>query len=185
MPLTVYIVCAALGGALLASSLVFGHHDDHGGGVDTDQSAWFSLRAATYFLTFFGATGLALHTLSNAPAPIEIGAATLCGAGAAAMATVVFRRLMAENSEGGGTVKNADLIGREATVVVGFDAAATGRVRINGLSSTVEMLCKSDGGAFEEGDTVLVVDIKEGMIANVTALSSDTVRSGSLIKDKT
>jgi membrane protein implicated in regulation of membrane protease activity len=165
MPLTVYIASAALGAALLISSLVASHDDGH------DHDGWFSLRAVTYFFAFFGLTGVVSHFFAQAhPWLIALASASV-GITAAAMARAVFKRLMAENQEGGGTLKSADVIGREATVIVAFEGSGTGRARINGLSSTVEMLCVGRGETFEDGDEVLIADVKDG-IATVTKLGT-------------
>lgn len=160
MGITLYLICAALGSVLLVTSLIGDMHHDH---------AWFSLRGPTYFLAFFGLTGVALNLLTDAPLFISAAVAASVGVGAAAMATTVFKRLMAENKEGGGTLKSADVVGCEAVVVVPCEPGSTGRVRLAGLSNTVEMLCTSDGGAFAEGERVLVADVKQG-IAMITKL---------------
>jgi len=163
---TLYIICAALGGVLLLSSLV--GNDQHDGS-DSHETAWFSLRALTYFLGFFGFTGVALQLLTDAPAYVVALSAVGVGLASAGLATTVVNRLMAENRTGGGTLKSADVIGREATVMIAFERGGNGRVMLNGLSSTVEMLCVSEEDAFIEGDQVLIVDSQQG-VATVTKL---------------
>jgi hypothetical protein len=167
MATTLYIICAALGGVLLVSSLFGDHHH----GQDTSHDgAWFSLRGVTYFLGFFGFTGVALRLLTDAPAFVIAGSSVGVGLAAAGLASVIINRLMAENRAGGGTLKNADIIGREATVVIAFERGGTGRVVLNGLSSTVEMLCVSEDATFTEGEQVLIVDSQKG-VATITKLS--------------
>lgn len=165
MATTLYIICAALGGVLLLTSLISDGHHDH----DPDDGSWFSLRGVTYFLGFFGFTGVALRVLTEAPAYVIAGSSVGVGLAAAGLATVVINRLMAENRTGGGTLKSADMVGREATVLIGFDKGTTGRVVINGLSTNMEMLCVSEEENFAEGDQVLIVDTKQG-VASVTKL---------------
>jgi hypothetical protein len=171
MLLLTYIVCAAFGATLLGISL-FSSGDGHDGHDEASWS-WFSIRSLIHFLAFFGATGLALQLFADAHLIVSLAASSFVGVCAATMASVVSKRLLGENAAGSGTTTAADLIGKEAVVLTSFQPQETGRIRLQSLTGTVDMLSEStDGTAFEDGECVLVVDVKQG-IASVTKLKRE------------
>lgn len=181
MLITLYLLCAVAGGGLLLASL-FGGHDTQGdsvgdaphdvGGQDIDAASiasWFSLRSAIFFCAFFGATGLALHYIAETPELIGVALALAVGLASAAFARFVGGRVMQLGATDSGTARDSDMIGKEATVMLGIEASSHGRIRLDHAGTVVEMLADADGQTIDERDSVLIVDVKQG-VAKVTRI---------------
>ena len=183
MLVSLYLLSAVAGGLMLLTSLFGGHdsHADHPGVVDHDTggqdvdsaslASWFSLRSLTFFSAFFGATGLALHYIAATPELLGLGLSLAVGGLSGLMSRVVSRHVLASSELTGGTSRDEDLIGKEATVTLGIEAKSSGRVRLDQAGTVVELQAEADGVAIDEQATVLIVDVKQG-VAKVTRLAT-------------
>lgn len=165
--LYVYLFATILGGVLLGSSFVGADHDGaEGTGHESDSHdafAFFSLRLWTYFLAIGGITGLLLTTLTGTAAPLVALLSGGVGLGAGVTARTVIQKALTSGS--GGTVKQEELVGKSAEVLVPFAKGTTGTVRLTVKNSTVDMMAEFEPG--EEGELnakeeVLIVEVKEG-----------------------
>ncbi len=179
-----YLFGMILGGVMLGASLIGGGHHglDHDAGGDggdgdvagghdasageTNEAVAFalrmvSIRALTYLLAFGGVTGLLLRTVAHTSEPLTALVSLAVGAVAGAFAQTLFRR--AARSGAGGTVTNADLVGRSGDVVVPFARGQTGKVRVHVKGSDVDLLAITDDSRpIEAREEVLVVEMREG-----------------------
>ncbi len=151
---------------------------DLDGGVDKDVSVgghgdfsgflttFLSLRFWTFFLAFFGLTGLVLDLFALVGSPwITLALALAMGLGTGAGAMAALRKLAGETS--GKAVESGDYIGKTARVVVPFGAAGVGKVRVEIKGNSVDLLASGvEEDAFEGRDEVLIVEM-EGARARV------------------
>ncbi|HEY6463979.1 MAG TPA: hypothetical protein VIY73_27605, partial [Polyangiaceae bacterium] len=128
--------------------------------------ALLSVRVWTYLLAFGGATGVLLRLVAHESEPATAVAALVVGVLAAAMARLVIAR--ASRAGLSGTVQTRDLVGRSASVVVPFEGAATGKIRVRVAGADVDLLATSEGEALGRDDEVLIVEVREGGTALVT-----------------
>ena len=184
--LALYLFCIALGGVLIAASMVFGDADvdvdadadfdadadadadsDSDGGLEWSVLPFGSLRFWTFLVECFGLTG-ALLTLVGIPSAWTIGISLTMGSVMGWMAFQFFRWLAHE--EVTADVGLARLSGEEAVCIVAIRGSGSGKIRISSLPERVEVLaCSADSRDIERGAKVLVVSVKEG-IAEVTTL---------------
>ena len=179
-----YVFALIAGGILLGASVVLG-----GGGHDADVHAQgevhdadselaasafgalsmlVSLRFWTFFLAFFGLTGVVLTLFELAPAWVTGLAAAGMGAAAGAGAALVVRKLSGRDSNS--AASSADYVGKTAQVMVPVGPAQLGRVRLTLRGSTVDVLAATDDAQpFATGEEVLVVEM-DGTTARVARL---------------
>ena len=185
MLIYLYIASLIIGGVLLGGSILLGgHHGGDGGGghgadaghdtSDTSEShgdasgylmLFLSLRFWTFFLAFFGLTGLVMQGLGLAGPIVALGLAAamgvLTGWGAAAVFKVLSR------GEANSSVSTNDYIGKTARVLVPFGKGSTGKVRVQVRGETIDVLATAvDEGEFATREEVLVVEI-DGTVARV------------------
>lgn len=179
--LAFYILAAVVGGGLIVISALGGlggHGDvDHAGadhdldhhGVETSKDhptdmgdSWIpfiSLRFWTYFFGVMGLCGLLL-TLFRASAEPTTGilsgvAGLACGIGAFS-----FYR-WAKKTEPDSQVREQDMLGNEANLVVAVRPGQLGKVRMTVRGEIIDMLAAShDGTEIEAGTDVVVVGIE-------------------------
>jgi membrane protein implicated in regulation of membrane protease activity len=175
--LYVYVAVAVLGSVLLLASLLgLGHdhaagHDGSGEGAGDGTAspvlALLSVRVWTYLFAFGGATGVLLRLVGRQGEPWSAIGALAVGTCAAVMARVVIGR--ASRAGASGTVQARDLVGRTAGVVVPFDGASTGKVRVRVGGGDVDILATTeDSEPLGRNDEVLIVEVREGGSALVT-----------------
>jgi len=195
-----YLFSLIVGAVLLGASILLGGHGadadgdvDAGGDVDADADAdggldkdtaigghgdfsgflttFLSLRFWTFFLAFFGLTGLVLDLFGLVGSSwITLALALAMGLGTGAGAMAALRKLAAETS--GKAVESGDYIGKTARVVVPFGAAGVGKVRVEVKGNSVDLLASGiEEDAFEGRDEVLIVEM-EGTRARVARMSS-------------
>jgi hypothetical protein len=121
---------------------------------------WFvSVRFWTFFLAFFGLTGVLLDGFGI------VGSGVLAGVLAAGMglfaglfATWIVRVMTAESSNS--AVLTSDYVGKSGRLLVGFGPGSMGKVRIEVKGSTIDLLCTAmDDGTYETKDEVLIVEM--------------------------
>lgn len=173
--LEVYLVALAVGGTLLAVTLLFG--GDHGdveaeveadvgtdGGVDLADAAlaWLpvtSVRFWIFGLAFFGLTGLVLDRgglLAAVPAAI---AAAGVGYVAGVTVTRVLRRLGRDHADS--ALGEGDCVGEIATVVLPIAPGTTGKVRLSIKGRVVELLADSEEEHIDRRESVVVYGVNE------------------------
>jgi membrane protein implicated in regulation of membrane protease activity len=191
-----YLFSVIVGAVLLGASILLGGHDDAdidaGGDVDADVDAdadadggldkdveigghgdfsgflysFLSLRFWTFFLAFFGLTGVTLELLDlvgNDWVTLALALGMGLGTGAGAMA--ILRKLGAETS--GHAVSSSDYIGKTARVVVPFDGTGVGKVRVDLKGSSIDLLATGvEVDQYEGREEVLIVEM-EGSRARV------------------
>ncbi|UJR85869.1 NfeD family protein [Sandaracinus amylolyticus] len=187
----VYVFALVLGGVLLGASMLLGGGDGHAdggshgtegaasadghdapGGFETFLVAFLSLRFWTFFLAFFGLTGVVLDGLGLVPSTIVAAILSLAmGFGAGGGAVWLMRRVRADDSNSAAT--SQDYVGKTARVLVAFGPGRTGKVRVEVRGSTVDLLAVPiDGASFVLDEEVIVVEM-EGTRAKVARLTPD------------
>jgi hypothetical protein len=136
-----YLIALVVGGGLLGVSLVLGGHDAGHEVPPTDALApaghegplggaegplyWLvSVRFWTFFVAFFGLTGLVFDGLGLASQTVTVIVAACTGATAGGAAMFVIRRITRE--EANSAVTSKDYVGRTGRVLVGFGAGGVG-----------------------------------------------------------
>lgn len=172
--LAAYLFALVVGGALLAVSLLGGHHDaaGHHGDAGHDAShdghhgakdlVWsiLSIRFWTYGLAFGGATGLLLRLLARAPEPLTgLLSAAVGGAAGLFVQALVARATRGES----GMTSARDLVGQPAQVLVPFSRSQTGKIRLQMSSGVVDVLATTDeDGELEQKQEVVILEFREG-----------------------
>lgn len=143
-----------------------GGHGDVSGFLLT----FVSLRFWTFFLAFFGLTGIVLDGLDLvSSALVGLGAAVGMGFASGYGAVSVFRKLGADTT--GAATGSNDYIGKTARVMVPFSHEGVGKIRVDVRGNQVDLLASGlDEGAFEGREEVLIVEM-DGPRARVARLS--------------
>ena len=168
--LTLYLVCLAFGGLLLAASALGGGHGDHDHAVDHghDQGhdghhlsafSWLlNLRFWTFSLAFFGLTGPVLTAAGALPAAATLALAAVIGLGAGYVASRILQTL----GRPLGVVAAAGAhIGREGVLLLPVDRAQPGKVRLSIAGASTDFVAETQAEeALPIGTTVLVVGFR-------------------------
>jgi hypothetical protein len=184
-----YLGSLALGGVLIAASILLGGADgDADAGMDgefdaepddlavfkdpadamVDAGTWlpfFSLRFWTFALAAFGASGILLDML-GVSGFLGAGVSMLLGGGIGTGAAWVFRQL--QLTETSGNVQLLDVGGTEATVLLDVHRDKLGKIRIIVDGQFVDLTAKTQCEALiPRGQKALVINLDNG-IANIT-----------------
>ncbi len=172
----VYLFSLVLGGVLVGASLLLGHHETGAGlegGILSDAGdvpgaagsiegalvSFMTVRFWTFFLAFFGLTGLvldgfALVSSGVLAAVLSIGMGLFAGGGASWAMSLA----RGGDTQSAATVK--DYVGKSARVLVGFGPGTTGKVRMEIRGNSIDLLATSvDDASFAVRDEALVVDV--------------------------
>ena len=176
-----YLFCAIVGGAFVVFFVVFGGEADADfGGLDFDAdidldadvevespsalagiaSDYLSVRAAVFFIAFFGITGVVLDALG---ANELVGLVLAIAMGV--LAVWVNARLMRylKKSDLDGSLRDRDLAGRPAKVVLPIGPGSKGRVALDVAGQDIYLVATPYRGAsFGVGDRVVVVEVDRG-----------------------
>lgn len=185
-PVFMYLYIGALvfGGVLLVSSILLGGHDDadvDGGDFDKDIDLdgdkdidldgdigifWIfrSLRFWTFFLAFFGLTGVLFEAFGLASEMVTLALAIGMGSVIGIGGATAIRKLM--NDQTADAAHEGDYIGKSAKVVVPVQPGGVGKVRVEIKGRQVDVLATTDGEAITSDDEVLIVEM-EGTRAKV------------------
>ena len=180
--LTLYIITAIVGGALVLISALAGGHDadadvdhdfDHDADVDHDADhghdgdhgdAWlpfFSMRFWTFLLATFGVTGTALTLLTSAPAPTVLAWSIALGLIMGLTVSFLMRALKLAAADS--SVAQSDFLGIEGRVTVPIRGALMGSVRVNVKGEELDLHATAqDEAVFSEGDRVVIVEMADG-----------------------
>ena len=164
---TLFLFCAAAGGAVLllqlVASLVGAGHDAHdaahaGHGFEEGLNL-FSVRALAAAVAAFGVVGLGVRAL-GLPLWAALAAAPVGAFGAAVLVALAMRSLLRLESDG--TVRVAQAVGAPAVVylrVPGANAGA-GKVQLTLQNRTVELQAVTRQAAqLPTGTDVIIVDV--------------------------
>jgi membrane protein implicated in regulation of membrane protease activity len=180
-----YVFSLIAGGILLGASIVLGgsgHDTDTHGGVaghagpeDHAPGAFggalamlVSLRFWTFFLAFFGLTGLVFTLFELAPALIGALAALGMGLFAGFGVSAIVKRLSGRETNSASS--SADYLGKTALVLVPVAKGQLGKIRLTLKGSTIDVLAASDDEVeFAIKDEVLIVEM-DGTTARIARL---------------
>lgn len=186
MLIYLYLFTLIVGAVLLGASILLGGHDADvdadAGDVDLDADAdvevegdadvgghgdfsglllsVLSLRFWTFFFAFFGMTGLALDLLGLVENQwVTLALALGMGLGTGASAMTIIRKLSADTS--GKAVESSDYVGKTARVIVPFEGASVGKVRVSLKGNQIDLLASSieDEDSFAGREEVLIVEM--------------------------
>jgi len=184
-----YLIALVVGGGLLGASIVLGGHDaghDVGapvghagdqlapagqeaplGGAESYLYWLVSVRFWTFFVAFFGLTGLVfdgLGLVSSQWATLAIALAMGSVSGGGAM--LVLRKLTKDETNS--AVSTADYVGRTGRVLVGFAAGGVGKIRLEVKGSSIDLLAMpEDDRTYTPNDEIIVVEMS-GLHAKVS-----------------
>lgn len=188
-----YLFTLIVGAVLLGASILLGGHDadadgdvdldadgdadlEAEGGLDKDMGGhgdasgflltFLSLRFWTFFLAFFGLTGLVLDLFDLVGNPwITLALAAAMGLGTGAGAMAALHKLGMDTT--GKAVESKDYVGKTARVIVPFGGPGVGKVRVDVKGSQVDLLASGvDDEDFKGREEVLIVEM-EGPRARV------------------
>lgn len=179
----VYLFALILGGVLLGASILLGGKDfDADVDVDADADAdagghaidkdvvldggdigfflWTfrSIRFWTFFLAFFGVTGLILRGLELVDSDwVGLGLALGMGAASGLGAAGAIRWL--SQDESGAAASSRDYIGKSARVLVPVKKSGLGKVRVRIKGHTVDVLAVTDDESIGKGEEALIIEM--------------------------
>lgn len=182
MLIYLYLFATIAGGAVVGASLLGGDKStgdvDSSGGKDLAYThgdsggvllLFLSLRFWSFFLAFFGLTGLVLDGFGLLPSVITLVIAL--GAGLIAGLGVSWSVRALASTSSNSAVSVADYVGKSAKVLVPVSKASAGKIRLQLKGNTVDLLAFTDEEALSTGEEVLVVEV-DGTRARVARLSS-------------
>lgn len=166
--LTLYLIALAVGGTLVAASLLFGgDHDvdadvdvdvdadidadvDADGDVDVghglDFGAWLpvtSIRFWTFFLAFFGMTGTLMQGLGVIELKwVTLGISSAVGWVCGTATVIAYRKLKRDVVDS--SIGEADFVGATGTVVVPVAKGDAGKIRLEIGGRTVELIAETE-----------------------------------------
>ena len=174
-----YLGALIFGGVLLGSSILLGGHEDLDGDLDGDLDVdgdadadgdldkdidvggadflfWLkSLRFYTFFLAFFGLTGLMLDGFGLvANSWVAFAIATAMGATVGVGATAAIRALSKEQSG-----ENFTYVGKNAHVLVPVSKGSPGKIRVRVAGNLVDLLATTDEAEFGANDEALIIEM--------------------------
>jgi len=140
--------------------LDFGH-----GGADFFLWTFRSIRFWTFFLAFFGLTGVVLDGLGMldhwaATLALSIGMGAVTGMGASG----VIRYLSTDTT--GVAAGSEDYVGKTVRVLVPVSPSATGKVRLQLKGNTVDVLATCDDDNFASKEEAIIIEM-EGTTARI------------------
>jgi membrane protein implicated in regulation of membrane protease activity len=127
------------------------------GAFDAFLWSFASIRFWTFFLAFFGMTGLALTALDTSTlvtlfAAIGMGLVTGLGA------VQIIRALAADTTTS--SARSSDYIGKTVKVRVPLEKGTQGQVRLQVKGSTVDVLATTDeNDGFKSGEEALIIEM--------------------------
>jgi membrane protein implicated in regulation of membrane protease activity len=181
--LTVYMLCAAVGGTVMVVQfilLVLGFDTD-GADIDAGHDAgWFfgvvSIKTLVAGVTFFGLAGIAFDAYGFDQASTLVYALA-AGAVALFLMAWLMRSLHRLNAQGNVRVHNA--IGQPARVYLTIpgNRAGAGKVTVSLQGRTMEYAAVTGAGDLPTGAAVRVVGIVGGNMLEVAPLAGEAPRN--------
>jgi membrane protein implicated in regulation of membrane protease activity len=179
-----YLIALVVGGGLLGASIVLGGHDAPGhdvhgaehlapagkegplGGAESYLYWLVSVRFWTFFVAFFGLTGLVFDGLGLVASQwVTLVIAVAVGTTSGSSAMLVLRKLTTDDANS--AVETRDYVGRTGRVLVGFAAGGVGKVRLEVKGSSIDLLAMpEDDRSYSPNDEIIVVEMS-GLHAKV------------------
>lgn len=177
-----YLFSLVVGGGLLGVSIMLGGHDaSHDvqgddalapagqegplGGAESYLAWLVSVRFWTFFVAFFGLTGLVFEGLGLSTGWLTLVVAIATGSISGGGAMFVLRRLTKDETNS--AVSTGDYVGRTGRVLVGFAAGGVGKVRVEVKGSSIDLLAEpEDDRTYSPNDEIIVVEMS-GLHAKV------------------
>jgi membrane protein implicated in regulation of membrane protease activity len=158
---TVFLAIAAVGFIFLLISLMFGEIFDHfgdgdfsGGDHDHGGPSFFSTRVLSVFVTAFGGTG-AVGIFYGLSVPAASGVGFLSGAAFGGVIYMFAHFLYGQQAST--DVRTADLVGKQARVVVPIPKGGVGQIRCQIGEQVLDKVARSrDGQPIKENKMVMV-----------------------------
>ena len=180
--MTLFTVCALVGGGLMLLSLLGGHDTvPHGSELHSPElhspelhgpaepalhpshlgalAAWFSLRSLISFAAFFGLGGLLASWLGLTPG-LQLVFALLAGLAVGGFTAFAFRLARVRGELAGHT---ASLVGRTGQVLVPPHGLTPGKVMLTAAGQSEQLLAQSSD-PLSAGDRVLVIAEAGGLL---------------------
>lgn len=179
MLVTVYVFALVLGAVLLGASILLGGQDGDAEGGDAIVSpveggfdvfwAFRSFRFWTFFLAFFGLTGLVLDGLGLLEnSLLALGLSLGLGAGAGFLAAFVLRWLGRDTT--GSAAESLEYVGKSVRVLVPVRKGSVGKVRLELRGQVVDVLATTDEEeAIGVRDEAVIIEM-EGTTARIARL---------------
>jgi membrane protein implicated in regulation of membrane protease activity len=189
--LTVYIICAIVGGGLILVTAFtgggdhdaghdighdadVGHDVSHDSGHDGADGPWlpfFSVRFWTYLIGVFGSVGLLLTLLSDSREPTTALLSAGTGLLSGLVAATLVRWLSTHESDS--TAREADFLGQRARVTVPIRENQLGRIRTTVKGELLDILATAEEPkALAEGSEVVIIGMENG---RATVMPLDTL----------
>jgi hypothetical protein len=141
-----------------------------GGGLLSAVVSFLSFRSLVFFASFFGLTGLLL-TWADTNGVLTFVAAVGVGAFASWVNHRLLRYLKASSSDS--TIHDRDVAGSPAEIVLPVGPGRKGKITANVLGHRLQFTASaydtSDGRVYGVGDSVVIVEVDEG-VAKIAAL---------------
>ncbi|KIG16435.1 hypothetical protein DB30_04479 [Enhygromyxa salina] len=132
-------------------------HDAHG-----DLGGFFgvfgSMRFWTFFAAFFGLTGLVLDGLDLAATYAALGLAIGVGFATGWTAVAILRRLSANDT--GVVAGVSDYVGKSGEMLIAVGPGRLGKVRIELMGTTVDVLAESEDDLISRGEQALILEMR-------------------------
>jgi len=131
-----------------------------------------SVRFWTFFLAFFGLTGVVLDGFGLVSSAILAALLSVAmGTFAGGTAVWVMRRMRSDEANSAATMQ--DYVGKTGRVLVGFGPGRTGKIRLEVRGSTIDLIAAPiEERAFAPQEEVIVVEM-DGPRAKVAKLTAD------------
>jgi hypothetical protein len=117
------------------------------------------MRFWTFFAAFFGLTGLVLDGLDLATEYAALGLALGVGFAAGWAAVTVIRRLSANDT--GIVAGVGDYVGKSGEMLISAGPGRLGKVRIELMGTTVDVLAESDDELIGRGEQALILEMRK------------------------
>lgn len=199
--LPLYLFALIVGGGLLLFSLMAGHGDSDGPGVESGADAdadiapdfdhegagghdwvsaqdFLSVRTLLYLLAGFGATGTLIELLTGATTPVSFAWALLTGLAAAMLAASVYGWV--RRTDSGVVPTDPDyLIGATARVILPVVHGHRGKILALHQGREVELLARLYGSEDPDcprGSEVVIIEVdgETALVAALPQLSSES-----------
>lgn len=129
-----------------------------GFGADFFLWTFRSVRFWTFFLAFYGMTGLALGGLDLVGPMTALAAAIGMGSASGLSASAAIRVLAADTS--GKAASSSDYIGKTVRVVVPVEGEGAGKVRLKLKGQTVDVVATTDDGdSFASDEEAIIIEM--------------------------
>jgi hypothetical protein len=172
----ILILLSTLGGLFEGHGLDLNHSHDlspdgqvpsvdshHTAGPDLSSVPFFSPRFWTYFLAGFGCIGIALHFISHIDGGTAIAIAVATGVVIGLAVHTVMR--FAQKSGSGEVPSLQEIVGAQATMIVGTSGNQPGKARIKLRGELIDFLALSDdGNPVAAGRKVLIVSLSNNTV---------------------